>query len=66
VTLARELELVQLLFNTLEFDAAAITWFIGHKDLFGIADLKHLTIENLRAAATYRTLASKDRGEKAA
>ncbi|HYR02922.1 MAG TPA: neuraminidase-like domain-containing protein, partial [Syntrophobacteria bacterium] len=61
VTLAREMERVQLLFNTLEFDAGAITWFIGHKDIFGIADLKHLTIENLHTATTYRALASKDR-----
>ncbi|MEW5744518.1 MAG: neuraminidase-like domain-containing protein [Nitrospirota bacterium] len=61
VTMVRELERVQLLFKMLEFDASAITWFIGHKEVFGIADLKSLNVTHLRAAAAYRTLAALDR-----
>lgn len=55
-SLMRELERVTLLFDKLEYSPEAISFFVGQKDLFGITDLKALTLPGTKLADFYRTL----------
>jgi len=54
--LMRELERVTLLFDKLSFSPGAISFFISQKELFGIIDLKNLTLADTRLMDFYRSL----------
>ncbi|KHE92194.1 MAG: hypothetical protein K8F52_01450 [Candidatus Scalindua rubra] len=61
VVLVREIERVGLLFSNLRFDAESITYFIENKTVFGIDDLKELTLNNLKNASFYKSLVETNR-----
>jgi len=54
--LKRELERATHLFNKLEYSPEAISFFVEQKDVFGIADLKALTLSEIQLADYYRSL----------
>ncbi|MBI1926539.1 hypothetical protein HYR99_20135 [Candidatus Poribacteria bacterium] len=61
VKLLREMERVKLLFSNLQFEAESITYFIEHKEVFGIANLKNLTLNDVKNAACYKSLVEIDK-----
>ncbi len=44
----------QLLFGRLDYQPADITFFIHHKEVFGISDLQQLNLEHLKLAEAYK------------
>ncbi|MGH7845743.1 MAG: neuraminidase-like domain-containing protein [Candidatus Binatia bacterium] len=56
VALMREIERVLLVFSKLKFKDETVAYLSGKPELLGIADLKHLTLDNLKALAFYKKL----------
>lgn len=52
--LTREMERVLLVFSNLKFKEETIARLTAKPGLLGIADLKHLTLDNLKALTTYK------------
>jgi hypothetical protein len=56
IILVREIERIKLLFDKLQFEAESITFFVNNQDVFGIADLKHFTPDDVQNAVFYKSL----------
>ncbi|MEK7397147.1 MAG: hypothetical protein AAB116_09445, partial [Candidatus Poribacteria bacterium] len=56
VSLLREMERVKLLFSKLQFEAESITYFTENIDVFGITNLKKLTLNDVKNAVVYKSL----------
>jgi len=56
VTLIHELERFSLLFSKAQFDAEMISFMVGHKDVFGIADLQSPNLDYLANMLRYHAL----------
>lgn len=59
-TLKRELERIRLLFNRLELSPEAISFLVAHQEVLGIADLRTLTLADIRLMDVYQKLGGID------
>jgi hypothetical protein len=56
VRITREFERLGILFNKLKFKSESITFFVDNADVFGIDDLRSLTLDNLKNIVFYKSL----------